>query len=536
MPIETIAAQAQIGFPILSFTLLLPLVAALLIGFVRDTRAARQIAVGASLAVLALTLVVTASFDAGSAHLQFVETLQWLPSMGIGYRLGVDGLSILFLPLTAVVFTAVFAAAAEVKVYGRAFLIHLLLLEASTIGIYTSIDLMLFFCFFELALVPSFWLIKAWGLGPDRQAAAAKYLVYMLLGSLPLMIGFILLALNHATVDQAAGGAGRLSFDLVALLKTPVPAELQTVVFVLIGIGFAVKGPALPFHTWMPSAVTEGPIGVGVYLVGLKLGAYGFLRFVLPLTPDASREFAGVVIAVELFAILYGGLIALTQFNLRRLIVFASVSHFGLIMVAAFSMNAQAWQGALLLMVNAGLATAGLFLVAGFLQRRLGSTDLMALGGLARKVPQLATLCFIAGLALIGVPGTSGFGGELLAMSGAYQAHWAYGAIAAIGVVLSAGYFLWFYQRAFMGPVRNAAAERIGDLGGGEKVVAVGLIVLIFAIGLFPRPLTRLTEASVVAFTTHVQAGRPAGGIESPELSSVSPAKTMAASQVDAGR
>lgn len=507
MLIETLDAQSQVGFPILSVTLLLPVLAALLIGFVQDQKRARQVAVGSSLAVLALTLMTTQVFTPGSAQLQMVETLNWLPSMGIHYRLGVDGLSILFLPLTALIFTAVFVAAADTKVYSRVFLIHLLLLEASTIGIYASIDLMLFFCFFELALVPSFWLIKVWGVGPDRQAAASKYLVYMLLGSLPLMVGFILLALNHASADAAAGGAGLMSFDLVALLRTPVPPESQTLIFALMAIGFAVKGPALPFHTWMPTAVTEGPISVGVYLVGLKLGAYGFLRFVLPLTPDASREFADWVIAVELFAILYAGLIALTQFNLRRLIVFASISHFGLIMVAAFSMNEQAWQGSLLLMFNAGLGTAGLLIVAGFLQRRLGSTDLLALGGLARKVPQLATVAFVAGLALIGVPGTSGFSGELMAMSGAYQAHWSYGAIAALGVVLSAGYFLWFFQRAFMGPVRHAAIARMSDLNRAESLVSIGLIALILVVGFFPRPLTRLTEASVVAMTSHVRAG-----------------------------
>lgn len=533
MLIETIDAQTQVGFPILSVTLLLPALAALLIGWVKDQRTARLVAVGSSLLVLLLTLVTAFTFQTGVPHLQMVESLDWLPSMGIHYRLGVDGLSVLFLPLTAVVFAAVFIAASEVKVYGRVFLIHLLLLEASTIGIYTSTDLMLFFCFFELALVPSFWLIKVWGLGPDRQAAASKYLVYMLMGSLPLMVGFILLALNHAEVSAAAGGSGLMSFDLVALLNTPVPPESQTLIFVLMAIGFAVKGPALPFHTWMPSAVTEGPISIGVYIVGLKLGAYGFLRFVLPLTPDASREFADVVIAIELFAILYAGLIALTQFNLRRLIVFASISHFGLIMVAAFSMNVNAWQGSLMLMVNAGLGTAGLFLVAGFVQRRLGSTDLLALGGLARTVPKLATVAFIAGLALIGVPGTSGFSGELLAMAGAYKVHWSYGAIAAIGVVLSAGYFLWFFQRAFMGPVRHAAVGKMSDLGRAEGMVSAGLVALILLIGFFPKPLTQMTEASVTAMTSHIQAGVkpapvPAAPAAEPEVSKA-PSETLTA-------
>lgn len=494
MSIGEISAHSQLGWPILSALLAVPAVGALLALVTRDARTARRIALGAMLLVGLLSIVLVSAFQDGSAKMQFVERLAWMPAMGIHYQLGVDGISVLFVPLTALVFLGMLLGAGQIKTGERLFLANLLLLEMATLGIYLALDLVLFFCFFELALLPSFWLIKLWGLGPQRQAAASRYLIYMLLGSLPILIGFVLLGLGH--------GESGPTFDLVALLARPVDLELQYLVFGLLAVGFAVKGPALPFHTWMPVAAMEGPICMGAYLLGLKVGAYGFLRFVLPLTPDASQELAWLVIALELFAILYAGLLALVQMNFRRLLAFASVSHVGLIMVAAFSMNQQAWQGALLLMVNAGIATAGLFLCAGFLHRRLGSTDLQAMGGLARSYPRLATFCFVAGLALIGVPGTSGFGGELLAMNGAFRVSWVYGAVAALGVILSAAYFLWFFQRAFLGPLRSSgAALRSSDLDRSETMVACVLMLAVFAVGFYPKPLVDMTGASVTAMT-----------------------------------
>lgn len=510
-----LAVAESSGFPMLSALIWLPAVAAALVMLIRAERLAHQMALAAAGATALLSLVVLANFEAGSAQVQLVERLAWLPSMGVSYLVGVDGLSVLFLPLTALLFLAIFAAASSVKTHPRLFLANLLLLEASTLGLYAALDLMLFFCFFEFALIPSFWLIKLWGMGAERQAAASRYLLYMLLGSLPLLVGFLLLGWQHA---QAGPTGTPMSFDLLVLLGDERDLTFQFLVFGLLAAGFAVKGPALPFHTWMPSAVMEGPIGIGAYLLGLKVGAYGFLRFVLPLTPDASRELAWLVIALELFAILYAGLIALVQINFRRLLVFASVSHVGLIMVAAFSMNAQAWQGALLLMLNAGIATAGLFLCAGFLYQRIGSTDLTQLGGLASRLPRLSAVTFIAGLGLIGVPGTSGFAGELLAMSGAYAVSWVYGVIAALGVILSAGYFLWFFQRAFFGPVRNRAVATARDLDARETVVAVALVGLIFAVGLYPRPLTQITGGTVTAMIEHMQtapevAAMPSNGL-----------------------
>lgn len=496
MSIVEIGSTAQTGFPLLSALVALPMLGAVGMLALRDDRSAQRAAMAVVALTLLLSLMVLGGFQNGSADFQLVERLDWLPTMGVSYHLGVDGLSVLFLPLTAALFLAILAAAPAVSRDRRAYLACLLLLLSSTLGVYLSLDLILFFCFFELALVPSFWLIKTWGQGNDRRQAASRYTVYMLLGSLPILVGFVLLGVHHAEAGQG------LSFDLVQLLRTERDLATQTLVFGLLAVGFAVKGPALPFHTWMPSAVVEGPVAMGAYLVGLKIGAYSFLRFVIPLAPAASAEYAPWVIGVELLAIVYAGLIALVQPNLRRLLVFASVSHVGLVIVAAFALNPTAWQGALLLMVNAGIATAGLFLCAGFLQRRLGSTDVHMMGGLARRMPRLAAVSFVVGLGLIGVPGTSGFGGELLAMTGAYQAAPWYGIVAATGVLLSAAYFLWFYQRAFFGPLRDTPMQgRAVDLDGRETTVAVALMASVFFVGLMPGSLTRMTEASTVAMT-----------------------------------
>lgn len=496
MVLPEMLASRQIGVPLLSLLVLLPLLAAAVLSFVRDTRMAHTLALGTVVVELLLSLLLLAVFVPGVADVQLVERMAWMPSLGIQYQLGVDGLSVLFVPLTAVVFLVLMVVARPPKTYPRLFMAMLLLLQSATLGMYCALDLVLFFCFFEAALLPSYWLIRLWGVGPERQAAAAKYVVYMLLGSLPLLVGFVLLGMNHA----GAKGAGA-SFDWLVLMTTPVEPGLQGLVFLLMAVGFAIKGPALPVHTWMPTVVMEGPVSMGAYLLGLKVGAYGLMRFAIPLAPEASQQWAWLAIGLGLAALLYGALIALVQANLRRLVAFASVSHVGLIVAALFVGNAAAWQGAVMLMLNAGLATAGLLLVAGFLYQRFGTTEIAALGGLARKLPKLAFFCFVCGLALIGLPGTSGFVGELLAMSGVFQRHWALGAVAAVGVVLSAGYFLWFYQRAFFGPLKHPGAAQVRDLDRNEFGVAALLMLLMLAVGVAPKALLDATAGSVAAIT-----------------------------------
>lgn len=495
MVINEIFASQQIGFPILSTLIGLPLLAALAIRFVSDTATVKTIALSAALAELALSLYLLINFIPGISDFQFAERHLWIQTIGASYHLGVDGISVLFIPLTALVtLLALLVGGNTPKFSSKAYLGSVLIFEAVAIGVFSSLDMILFYVFYELALVPIYLLISLCGTGTQRQYAALKYILYMLVGSASLLVGVVLLGISHP--DAVAGG---YSFDLLTLAATPPPASIQGLIFFLLLVGFAVKGPLLPFHTWMPNALTQGPIGVGIFLVGLKLGTYAMLRVLLPLTPASSMEWGPVIVGIGLATLLYGGLIALVQQNLRRLLAFASISHVGLVMVGLFSLNVQGVQGGLLMMLNMALASTCMFFLAGALYARLGSSELSSFGGLALQVPKLAFFFFFFGLASIGLPGTSGFHGEFLSLLGAFKGHWAFAAVGVLGVILSAGYFLWFFERAFFGPVRNSAVSKMKDLSGRETAIASVFAAIILAAGLYPAPLLSVTEASVAA-------------------------------------
>ena len=497
---QQLLADAQVGFPILSMLIVLPLLAALLLVLIRDEVAGRRIALVAAVAELALALFMAIGFVPGIADMQYVERLAWMPSLGIGYAVGVDGISMLFVPLAAIIaLAALLSPAASVRFMPRMFSANVLLLLAATVGIFVALDLVLFYVFFELALVPAFLMIRLWGSGAQREHAGMKYIIFMLCGSVPLLLGLIMIGVEHHAIT------GRWSFDLVELLQTSIPATSQALLFALLVTGFAIKGPLLPLHSWMPAAITEGPIGAGVFLVGLKLGAYGFLRFVMPLLPQATLEWWWVLVALGLAAMLIAALIALVQRNLRRLLTFASISHVGLVMVGLFSLTSQGMQGALLLLLSMGLTSTGLLLLAGALQARLGSADLRAMGGIARHMPRLATLFFIIGIASVGMPGTLNFNGEFLILMGAYFAHPAIAVLGVLGVVLSAGYFLWYYERAFFGPVKNPALARLPDLGGRDTFVAASLAALALWGGMFPATLQGVTTPSIEGLREHLR-------------------------------
>lgn len=499
-------ADEQLGFPILTALIVLPLLWALLLLVIRDERLLRGAALAGALAQLGLALILVYHFVPAVPDIQFAEQINWMPALGSSYHIGVDGISILFVPLMCFLTVLLMLYAAGVRFLTRFYLINILLLQSFTIGIFVSLDLILFFMFWELALVPSYFLIKRWGIGPQRQYAGTKYVLYMLAGSLPLLIAIVLLGLNHHdAVGAGAAGAPAYSFDLLVLQSdVPIPLETQTLIFFLMMLGFAAKGPMVPFHTWLPTTLMEGPIGMGVYLVGLKLGVYGMLRFVIPLLPEASAEWFWLIAILGLAALLYGALIALVQPNFRRLLAFASVSHVGIIIVGLFSLNQQGVQGALIQMISLGIVGEGLLFLTGFLYRRTGSSDLSAFGGLARHVPVLAFFFFLFGLAFIGLPGTSGFIGEFLILMGAFRAHWAFAAVGVLGVILSAGYFLWYYERAFFGPVTNAAVARMRDLSLRETLIVASIAGLIFWIGLYPKPLIEMTRGSVESLVAHV--------------------------------
>ncbi|HYE35282.1 NADH-quinone oxidoreductase subunit M [Methylocaldum sp.] len=491
-------------FPILTILISVPLAAAGSLFFFTNPASARRLALVASLTELLLSLVLLGLFDFDSARMQLIERAVWIPSLNIGYVVGIDGLSILFPPLTALLTLAVILASwTQVQTQVRLYLALTLLLESATLGVFCALDLALFFLFWELTLIPIFFLVSLWGIGPQRRYAASKYTLFMLAGGVPLLFGIILLALNHA--EQMGLSAPRgLSFDYLTLLHLPVSEELRTAVFLLLFLGFAVKAPLFPFHTWLPTVAMEGPAGVSALITGLKLGLYGMMRFAIPLVPDAARENIWILTALGTVGVLYGAFIALKQTNLRRLLAYSSISHAGFVVVGLATLNHQGVQGALFQLINFATVSGGIFLLAGFLHHRLGSTELSNLGGLARSTPLLAAFFFILGAAAIGVPGTNGFAAEHLIIIGAFKAHIGAGLAALLGVILGAAYFLGFFQRAFLGPVRLAAVRAASDLRPRELALASVLIGLILFGGLMPGILTNASRPAVTAWLARI--------------------------------
>ena len=517
MTLDEIFATQQIGFPILSTLILIPVASAILLSFVKDENLARWVGLTGALVELLLALVMVFEFIPGVSSIQFAERVGWIPTVGISYHLGVDGISVLFVPLTAFLTVAVMLTSwRAVRFLNKPYLAAVLALEAAVVGVFVSLDLFVFFVFWELMLIPSYFLIKLWGAGPERQHAGLKYVMYMLVGSAPLLIGIVLLGVNYHSATGGSGAAPSYSFDLLTLLGVPIAPPLQTLIFFLLAFGFAVKGPLFPFHTWMPATLSEGPAAMSIFLVGLKLGVYGFVRFVIPLLPVASAKWLWLMAVIGVFASLYGALIATVQPNLRRLLAFASVSHVGLATLGLFSLNQQGIQGSIVMLINLGFVSTGLFMLAASLHARSGSSELSAFGGLARQMPLLATFFFIFGMAAIGLPGTSGFTGEFLILQGAFLLHPALAGAAVLGVILSAAYLVIYYEHAFFGPATHEAVKTLPDLLPREIVVAAATGVMILWIGFYPAPFLRITAGSVQALVERVRDGQ-AAAIASPE-------------------
>jgi len=504
-------------FPILSCILFFPLVGAAVMWLIDDEDMVRTSALAISLVELALAIFVMVRFVPDSPAMQFVEHVPWIPALGISYHLAVDGISVLFVGLTAFLTVLVVIYSWDtIRHQMKLYMMSLLALETATMGIFMSLDLILFFVFWELMLIPSYFLIKLWGGGAERHYAALKYVLYTLLGSVFMLVGIALLDINYhnwATIhhmDQV------YSFDFLELLTVPIPLSQQVLIFWLMFLGFAFKAPVFPFHTWLPDALLEGPVGMAVMLAGVKLGTFGFMRFSIPLLPDAAKSEAVVmtVMALGLAAVVYGAVMALVQLDFRRLLAYSSISHLGFVVIGLFALNYQGLQGSLLTMINLGFSTAGLFFIAGFLYTRQQTTQLGAFGGMAKHTPLLATFFLLIGLASIGLPGTSGFVGEFLILLGAFKAHWTYGAIAVTGVIFGAAYFLWYYERAILGPVGKSVKDSIADLHLRETIIALSLSIMILWIGLYPSPFLRMMNGSVQALVDRLNHGTVAAAID----------------------
>ena len=438
---------------------------------------------------LAATLLLLARFDPASGEMQFVERLPWIKAIGAQYLLGVDGISLLLVLLTALLtFVATLSAWRAVENRLKEFYVFMLLLETAMIGVFLSLDLLLFYVFWELVLVPMYFLIGIWG-GERRLYAAIKFFLYTLFGSVAMLVGILVLRGQHQTFDWTA----------MVAAGSVIPAALQGWIFLAFFLGFAIKVPMVPFHTWLPDAHVEAPTAGSVLLAGilLKMGSYGFLRFSLPLLPLAARRYASAMAVLALVAIVYGALVSLMQKDMKKLIAYSSVSHMGFVMLGLFALTPLAAKGAVLQMINHGLSTGALFLIVGIVYERRHTRLIAEFGGLSSRMPLYAAVFLVMVLSSIGLPGLNGFVGEFMILMGTFSVSWIWTAIAATGIVLGAGYMLWLYQRVMFGRIVHPANESLRDLTVREFATFAPLLVLVLWIGVFPKPFLDLLDKPV---------------------------------------
>jgi NADH-quinone oxidoreductase subunit M len=491
------------GLPILTIVTFLPLVGALVIAILPMTWT-RPVALAFALATWVVSLLLLVGYLPGreGAQFQYVEALDWIPIFGIQYKLGVDGLSAALVVLTTTLtWICILASWTPIQVRIKEFMISFLVLEVGMVGVFLALDLFLFYIFWEVVLVPMYLIIGIWG-GANRIYSTIKFVLYTLVGSLLMLVAILATAFAY----QAATGSWTGAFDFVALREFAAtdgfaPA-LQAGAFIAFFLAFAIKVPMFPFHTWLPDAHTDAPTAGSVILAGilLKLGAYGFIRFAVPLFPDAAHTFAPTIIVLSLIAIIYGAIVALVQPDLKRLVAYSSVSHMGFVTLGIFVFNEQGIQGAILQMINHGLITGGLFLLVGVIYERTHDRAIVKMGGLAARTPIWAATFGFFVLASAGLPGLSGFVGEFLSLVGTFLFSPAAAAIATFCMILAAAYLLWMYQRVVFGEVSDFLAGLGGhvyDMTPVELLTLVPLGTLIVVFGLQPGLILTLVQGTV---------------------------------------
>jgi NADH-quinone oxidoreductase subunit M len=483
---------------LLSVAIWLPVAfGALLLAFGRDDKAgsSRALALFGALVSFMVTIPLVTGFDAGTAAMQFVEQQPWIERFNVQYHLGVDGLSLWFVPLTAFITLIVVIAGWQVITdrvaqYMGAFLI----LSGLMVGVFAALDGLLFYVFFEATLIPMYLIIGVWG-GPRRVYAAFKFFLYTLLGSLLMLVALVYLYYK-------SGG----SFDILTWHKLPLSLPAQTLLFFAFFAAFSVKVPMWPVHTWLPDAHVEAPTGGSVVLAAimLKLGAYGFLRFSLPIAPDAAHEYAGFMIALSLIAVVYIGLVALVQQDMKKLVAYSSIAHMGFVTMGFFIFNDLGISGGIVQMISHGFVSGAMFLCIGVLYDRVHSREIAAYGGVVNTMPHFAAFAVLFAMANCGLPGTAGFVGEWLVILGAVKFNFWVAFLAATTLVFGAAYTLWMVKRVYFGAVANAKVQALHDINAREFLMLSLLAAAVLAMGLYPKPYTDVMNRSVAELLRHV--------------------------------
>jgi NADH-quinone oxidoreductase subunit M len=510
------------GFPILSLITFLPVVGALAILLIRGSdRTMRNIALATTAADFVLSLVLWANFDASTPAFQFVESSLWLGG-NITYKMGVDGISMLFVVLTAFLMPISILASEAIHTRLREYLVAFLMLETLMIGVFCALDLVVFYVFFEGGLIPMFLIIGVWG-GARRVYATFKFFLYTLLGSVLMLLAILAIYIQAGTSDIVALYEGMYRF----------PVEMQRWLWLAFFASFAVKLPMWPVHTWLPDAHVEAPTAGSVILAGilLKMGGYGFLRFSLPMFPAASVEFAPIVFTLSLIAIVYTSLVALAQEDVKKLIAYSSVAHMGLVTLGAFTFSIQGIDGAIFQMLSHGIVSGALFLCVGVIYDRMHTREIAAYGGLVHRMPVYAVCFMVFTLANVGLPGTSGFVGEFLSLLAAFRFNTWIAIVGTTGIILSAGYALFLYRRVIFGFLDKPSLQAISDVSPREAVFLATLVVATIYFGVHPTPVLDVTRASTAHLVelhragTSVAAASQAAGTN---LTSTSPSRGIA--------
>jgi len=491
--------------PLLSLITFLPGAAGIALLFVprRSAGVLRLVSLAVTVLTFACSLPLYFGFDGDAISYQFEENRRWMPTLGVAYHVGIDGISLLLVLLTTFLMPlALVSAWGSVEDRFKEFTATMLLLETGMLGVFVSLDLFLFYVFWEAMLVPMYFIIGIWG-GPNRVYAAVKFILYTMVGSALMLVA--ILGLYY----QFGAATGRYTFDVPVLAQyVMAPGLAQNLMFLAFALAFAIKVPLFPFHTWLPDAHVEAPTAGSVVLAGvlLKMGTYGFLRFCLPFFPDASLSFGPLVFALAVIGVIYGAWVSTVQPDMKKLVAYSSVSHLGFVMLGIFTLNQQGLVGAIIQMVNHGLSTGALFLMVGMIYERRHSRLIADFGGLWRVVPAFSALFLVVALSSLGLPGLNGFVGEFLILVGAFQRNPWLAAVATTGIIFAAVYLLWMYQRVIFGEVTHEENRRLRDLTPREWAVLVPVIALIVWIGVYPAAFTGKTEATVEALIMQVEA------------------------------